>query len=267
MNKTKARWHSPFAGPLQVFENFILRICKGFLLTNMKNKPIAIIGGMGPEASAYLYSALINNAVKQFHAVNNEDFPQIVLYSVPVPDFISSSTKEKEALEILKQKVLELNKLNVLCGAIACNTAHIMLQDLQSISNFPFVSIVDEVVTQIEKDNIKKVGLLGTPSTLNSSIYQKALEKKEVNVIVPDEKEFPIIEQAIRNVISESSTGEDMNNLKRIADILKSEGAEAIVLACTELPLVFPIEYSLPVYNSVEILSLALLERYYSRKT
>lgn len=230
---------------------------------NMKNKPIAIIGGMGPEASAYLYTTLINNSVKHFHAVNNEDFPQIILYSVPVPDFISTSIKEQEAVTILKQKVLDINKLNVLCGAIACNTAHKVLNDLQSVSNFPFISMVDEVVAVVKNDNMGKIGLLGTPSTLRSSIYQDAFKKKGIESLVPDESNFSDIEKTIRNVISESTTKEDRQVLKEIADSLKKRGAEAIVLGCTELPLVFPRRYSLPVYNSVEILSLALLRQYY----
>lgn len=229
----------------------------------MKNKPIAIIGGMGPEASAYLYTTLINNSVKKFGAINNDDFPEIILYSIPVPDFISTSAKEHEAVEILKQKVLDINKLNVLCGAIACNTAHKVLGDLQSVANFPFVSMVDEVVTVIKSDNIKQVGLLGTPSTIKSSIYQNAFSKKGIKTLVPSENNFPKIEMAIRNVISESTTKEDREALKEIADYLKNDGAEVIVLGCTELPLVFPLEYSLPVYNSVEILSLALLRKYY----
>lgn len=230
---------------------------------SMKNKPIAIIGGMGPEASAYLYTTLINNSVKHFHAVNNEDFPQIILYSVPVPDFISTSIKEQEAVTILKQKVLDINKLNVLCGALACNTAHKVLSDLQSVADFPFISMVDEVVTVVKNDNIGKIGLLGTPSTLRSLIYQDTFKKKGIESLVPDESNFSDIEKTIRNVISESTTKEDRQVLKEIADSLKKKGAEAIVLGCTELPLVFPHRYSLPVYNSVEILSLALLRQYY----
>ena len=229
----------------------------------MRNKPIAIIGGMGPEASAYLYTTLINNSVKHFHAVNNEDFPQIVLYSVPVPDFISTSTKEQEAVTILKQKVLDINKLNVLCGAIACNTAHKILNDLQSVSNFPFVSMVDEVVKVVKEDNVKRVGVLGTPSTIRSSIYQDAFKKEGIKTLVPMESNFFNIEKAIRNVISESTTKDDKQNLENIANSLKKEGADAIVLGCTELPLVFPLKYSLPVYNSVEILSMVLLHIYY----
>ena len=56
-----------------------------------KNKALFIIGGMGPEASGYLYNTLINLAIKKFGARNNDDFPEIILHSIPVPDFISKN--------------------------------------------------------------------------------------------------------------------------------------------------------------------------------
>jgi aspartate racemase len=110
---------------------------------------------------------------------------------------------------------------------------------------------------------LRRVGLLGTPSTIRASIYQDAFNKEGIETLVPSESNFLNIEKAIRNVISESTTREDRQTLKEIADYLKRGGAEAIVLGCTELPLIFPQKYSLPVYNSVEILSLALLRKYY----
>ena len=70
----------------------------------MKKQPIAIIGVMGPEASVYLYNVLIKQSIDSYGAVNNDDFPEILLYSIPVPDFISTNEKRHEALEILKEK-------------------------------------------------------------------------------------------------------------------------------------------------------------------
>ncbi len=230
----------------------------------MKNKPIAILGGMGPEASAYLYSTLINNAIKYFGAKNNDDFPEILLYSIPVPDFISSDDKKAEALEMLINRVVNLNSLDLLCMCIACNTAHILIDELKNSSKTPFVSIIDVVVEAIKKDGIKKVGLLGTPSTISSGIYQDALDKKGIQTIIPRQKDIGLLEHAIRNVIEGTYNVSDTEHLFRISDQLKNGGARGIVLGCTEIPLIFPKSYSLPVYNSVEILSIALLKRYYS---
>lgn len=219
---------------------------------------------MGPEASVYFYNTLIKQSVKYFHAVNNDDFPEIVLYSVPVPDFISSNARRDEALEILKEKVSSLNALNPQSVAIACNTAHVLINDLQEVSSAPFISMIDAVITEVGKNGIKKVGIIGTPSTLRSRIYQDALDKIGVSAVLPTDEEIEKLDRIIRNVIAEKISQDDTDILQNIADSLQSQGSKGIILGCTELPLVFPPNYSLPVYNSVEILSKRLLESYYS---
>lgn len=231
----------------------------------MKRQPIAVIGGMGPEASVYFYNTLIKQSVKYFGAVNNDDFPEIVLYSVPVPDFISTNERRDEALEILKEKVKSLNQLNPQSIAIACNTAHILLKDLQEVSSAPFVSMIDEVVTEVAKGGINTVGIIGTPSTIRSGMYQEGLKKIGIESIIPNSDEIIQLDEIIRNVIAEKASDNDTQTLKIIADRMKSLGAQGIVLGCTEIPLVFPKEYDLMVLNSVEILSKKLLEEYYSQ--
>lgn len=233
-------------------------------IVNMKNKEtIVILGGMGPEASAYMYRMLIDLSIKYFGAKNNDDFPDIVLFSVPVPDFISNSKNLQKALGMLQDKIKVINKINVGCIAIACNTAHILLPDLQAVSNIPFVSMVDAVVAKVRKNKCKRIGLLATPSTIKSQIYQKALAFYAVETILPNEKEIGKLEIVIRNVIEGKSNRNDSNKLKKIANRLVEQGAQGIILGCTELSMVFPSNFHVSFYNSLEILSMALLKRYY----
>ena len=93
-----------------------------------RKKAIAILGGMGPEASAYLYRVLIESSIKHFRARNNDDFPEILLYSIPVPDFISSDINRSEALKMLKERVKQINSLSISSLCLACNTAHVLLK-------------------------------------------------------------------------------------------------------------------------------------------
>ncbi len=232
----------------------------------MNKQSIAIIGGMGPEASAYLYNTLIKQSIDLYNAVNNDDFPKIILYSIPVPDFISSNDKKNEALEMLKESVADLNKLDLLCVCIACNTAHVLIDDLKVSSRIPFVSMIDEVVKEVRKDKIKKVGLLGTPSTISSNMYQDALGAVGIESVIPDKNDLKYLERIIRNIIAGSTNKRDAKILEEVSNRLKKRGANGIILGCTEIPLVFPTKYSLPVYNSVKILSMALLQKYYKRK-
>lgn len=230
-------------------------------------KAIAILGGMGPEASMYMYDLLIKLSIRDYGAKNNNDFPEIILHSVPVPDFISSDKDKDKALHMLKERVRCLSSLTISSISIACNTAHVLLPELIKVSNIHFISMIDEVINKINKDEKRKVGLLGTPSTIRSKMYQKGLRKLGIETISPVSGEFGIIESVIRNVISGKTSTKDETTLVRIADYLKEKGAEGIILGCTELPLVFPKNYSLPVYNSVEILANVLLEKYYKGKS
>ena len=232
-----------------------------------KNKALFIIGGMGPEASGYLYNTLINLAIKKFGAKNNDDFPEIILHSIPVPDFISDTRSKKQALQMLKIRIQEANALNISCISIACNTAHILLEQLQQVSKTPFISMIEEFVKSIKADRVVKIGLLGTPLTLRFGLYQQALKKAGIEVVIPTGKQIQSSEKIIRNVIAGERSSFDQKKLKKIADVLSKRGATAIVLGCTELPLVFPTGYKLPVYNSVEILAEALLHKYYGQNT
>lgn len=226
-------------------------------------KAIAILGGMGPEASSYMYNSLINLAISDFGAKNNDQFPEIILYSIPVPDFISSDKDQKKALKMLKARVEMFNKLDISCLSIACNTAHILLPELQRISKTAFVSMVDEVVKEVITQKHKTIGIMGTPSTLRYKLYQVPLENAEIKVIVPNESQIKILESVIRNVIAGKLLKSDSLKLLKIANSLKEQGAEGIILGCTELPLVFPKKYSLPIYNSTLVLAEALLKKYY----
>ncbi|MBI4080475.1 MAG: amino acid racemase [Candidatus Levybacteria bacterium] len=223
----------------------------------MKGQAIGILGGMGPEASVYLYRLLIEKAISDFGAKNNDDFPEIILHSIPVPDFISSDARKAEALQMLEERVRFLNNTNISCLAIACNTAHLLLPQLKNVSTVPFISMIDEAISVVEKDGMQTVGILGTPSTIRSGLYQHALIEKGIATVEPEEKMPPVLERVIRNVIKGDILRSDADALVTIANELKKKGAEGIILGCTELPLVFPNKYSLPVYNSITILALA----------
>ncbi len=234
----------------------------------MKNKQaIGILGGMSPQASSYMYDSLIKLSIQRFGAVNNDDFPEIILHSVPVPDFISNTKDKNVALKMLMDSVTGFNKLNISCLSIACNTAHLLLDDLQKVSSAPFVSIIDEVVVAVNNDDIRKVGILGSPTIIKSKLYQNKLDELNIDVIAPSEIQLTDLEKIIRNVIKGESTNKDRKTLLAIADDLVGKGVEGILLGCTELPIIFPLQYKIPVYNSVEILSMALLRRYYESNT
>ena len=167
---------------------------------------------------------------------------------------------------MLKERVTQINQHEPLCIAIACNTAHILLNNLQKVSNAPFISMIDETVKVVNSDALKSVGLLGTPSTIKSNIYQDAFKKINITTITVNGKSMDKQEKIIRNVIAGKINHKDQLTLKQMSDELVDKGAQAIILGCTELPLVFPNNYKKKVYNSSEILSEVMLKKYYNQK-
>ncbi|MDO8486734.1 MAG: amino acid racemase [Candidatus Curtissbacteria bacterium] len=151
-----------------------------------KNKgSIAILGGMGPQASAKMLEVMVSMAAREFGAKNTEDFPEIILFSVPFADFISSKKNTHRAKFLLREKIDFLNNMDVSTTAIACNTAHIMIEDLQAVSKAPFVSMIDAVTDEVKKQDLKKVGILATPSAIKSKLFQRALSGCGIETVVP----------------------------------------------------------------------------------
>lgn len=233
----------------------------------MKQAAICILDGMGPQAGGYLYNTLINMAVREYGAKSNDDFPEVILHSIPVPDFISSDRNKSRALTMLKTRVKKVGSLNISCLSIACNTAHVLMDDLQKASSLPLISMVDTVVEQVNEDGLNKVGLLATPSTVKYQLYQSALGRYGIITIVPTGKQLRIVENIVRNILKGKMFLSDGKQLMTIANCLKQRGVQGIILGCTELPLIFPAKYVLPVYNCVEILARTLLQNYYKQNT
>ncbi|MDD2822527.1 MAG: aspartate/glutamate racemase family protein [Candidatus Daviesbacteria bacterium] len=85
-------------------------------------------------------------------------------------------------------------------------------------------------------------------------------------IIKPSKKEMEILEQIIRNVIAEKVTRQNKLELLMIAKSLKEKGAEGIILGCTELPLIFPKRFNIPVFDSLNILAERLLKCHYEKR-
>ncbi|MDP2632805.1 MAG: amino acid racemase, partial [Candidatus Curtissbacteria bacterium] len=195
------------------------------------------------------------------------DFPEIIVDSIPIADFISDKTNLDSALRILKTRVEKLENLNPSCFSLACNTAHLLFGDLQMVTSVPFISIIEEVASEINREGLKTVGLLGTPVTIKSRLFEEALNKRKIRLIVPTVEQQKMLEGIIRGVIAQKVGQQDKLNLLAMADSLKLRGAKGIILGCTELPLVFPKkDFSVPVFDSLEVLARALLKKSFKEK-
>ena len=126
-----------------------------------------------------------------------------------------------------------------------------------------FISVIDEVVRKVV-DAKHPVLLLASPTSLRLGLYQLQLARYGVPCIVPLKKDFQELEYIIRGVIEGGNREFLMHKLVRLTErYLAKNVVEGIILGCTELPLVFPTHYRIPVYSSLSILAESILKRYY----
>lgn len=233
----------------------------------MKNKNIiGVIGGMGPYASAEFYRMLIEGARSRYGAKNNDEYPEIIIDSVPVPDFLGNTDNMEEAALMLEDRTQRLADFGATVITMACNTACILRNRLKKATHRSFIFIVDEVADQVAVGR-KNVLILASPSTLRFGLYQDVFIKRGIDYVVPKATDYREIEKIIRSVIAnEDRTLMTRNLVRLVANYRKNNDVGGIVLGCTELPLVFPTNYDLPVYNSLSILANSILKQYYKKE-
>ena len=227
-------------------------------------RPIVILGGMGPQASSNFYKLLIDKSTKDYHVVNNDDYPNIILQSLAVPDFISDRTRQAEAIHQMRQAVSLSKPANPLAISMACNTAHLFVDEIKINDNLNFVSLIDVVADSAKSAGIKKVGLMASPVTIATGLYSDALKKQGIKVVTPAKADQQTTESVIRAVIAGQAGAGEAAKLADISEKLIGRGAEGIILGCTELPLVFNVlapDY--PVFGCLDLLADELLSRYY----
>ncbi len=231
---------------------------------NTSNKKIGIIGGVGPQATAFIYGKIIELAQTKYGAKNNNDFPQVLIESVPVPDFISDKTNIPIAKEMLIKTVKGLTLAGATRICIGSNTVHILLNELQEQTNIPFISMIQLVAGLCHKRGFKTVGLLGTPVLLDSGMYPKELEKYGIKVIMPTNDQIEVADRIIRGVMAGQQNGIDKQVYISSLNAMYRQGAEAIILGCTELPLALNYEaLGDRTINSDEVLAEGIVDYYY----
>ncbi|HEX2656569.1 MAG TPA: aspartate/glutamate racemase family protein [Xanthobacteraceae bacterium] len=123
-------------------------------------------------------------------------------------------------------------------GAIAAITPHICLPELRHLTKLPFISLPEETAREIKLRGLKRVALFGTRFTIETRLFGTL---DEVEVILPKREEIDAIHSAYVGIVNAGrASAKDESNLRTIAHTLcRRDGVEAIVLAGTELALVF----------------------------
>ena len=229
-----------------------------------KNKIIGLIGGVGPQSTNYIYKKIISLSQKKYGAKNNDDYPQMLIHSIPIPDFISNKEKVKPALIMLKESVKLLTNCGVTALVIGSNTVHILKEELAKTTQIKFISTIELVAKKCNENKFMKVALLGSPVLIESGIYEKELQKYQIETLVPEINELEILDHMIRSVLAGKKEHEKRDDYVNLINRMFNGGAEAVILGCTELPMAINYEaLGDKMLNSDEILAEGIVDYYY----
>ncbi len=228
----------------------------------MEFKKIGILGGMGPEASANFYYKIIYYCQKKYQAVQDTDYPPMIIYSLPLTGFDESGIVDKEiVLQQLIHGVKLLEQSNCDFIVMPCNTIHCFINELRKESSIPIMSIIEETVTKLKQAKNPIIGLLASETTLKLQLYQELLNNNNLFCISPTENDGQFITHLICEVMSGTVTAGTKNEVLSIIKRMEKQSANAIVLGCTEIPLaITQKDVNTTVYDTLQILAEAAVD-------
>jgi len=201
-------------------------------------KTIGLLGGMSWE-STELYYRRINEAVKQ--RLGGLHSAKVVLHSVDFAEIekLQHIGEWDKTAEILTHAAQGLEKAGADFIVICTNTMHLVAPQIQANINIPLLHIADATAEKIIKADIQRVGLLATAFTMEKDFYKGRLEHKyHLEVLTPDAKDRKIVHQIIYDELCLGNIQNvSRNKYLRIINKLVEQGAEAIILGCTEITL------------------------------
>ena len=218
-------------------------------------KTIGLLGGMSWESTASYYKE-INRGVKE--ALGGLHSAKICLYSVDFDEIekLQHENGWDEASKILSHAAQSVEAGGADFLLICANTMHKVAEDIQSSISIPLVHIADATAERLVTDGVKRVGLLGTKFTMEQDFFKNRIsEKYGIEVTVPTAEEQTIVHEVI---YSELCLGKIIESsqakyLEVISNLYK-QGAEAIILGCTEIALLVQQQHTqVPLYDTTQI--------------
>lgn len=217
-------------------------------------RTIGLIGGMSWE-STMTYYRLINEGVKArlggLHSakciLNSVDFQEIETCQV--------NGDWERAGQLLEDAAAALERAGAELLLICTNTMHKVAQEVQTRTVIPLLHIAEATADALEQSDVHRVGLLGTRYTMLQDFYKERLAARGIQVVIPNETEIELVDQIIFHELclgiqSESSRKDYL----RIIDNLALQGAQGVVLGCTEIGLlVRQSDTNIPLFDTTVI--------------
>jgi len=219
-------------------------------------KKIGILGGMAPESTVEYYRVITTLCRQRGMGYR---YPVIIVYSLNFQEFISlvESGNLPEVIDLLCEAIDSLSHAGADFALMASNTPHMVFKEVAARSPIPLLSIVEETGKTAKNSGFTRVGLFGTRFTMQADFYSNVLSTKYgIAVVTPEKSDQDYIHHKIMaELVNGYIVEETRQELSRITrTMVDREGIEALVLGCTELPLILSEEAAgIPLLDTTRI--------------
>ena len=230
-------------------------------------RKLGLVGGTGPESTIHYYHEIVYGVQKK---LGHEVLPPLTIESISCFDLFRFSAAEDYAgmAEYLLKALRSLAAAGAEFAAFTGNTPHVVFDEVEQASPIPLVSLITPARDAVCARGLKNVGLLGTMTTMNGTFIPKAFKGTGVRLVLPGQAEKHLIQERIANEIEvgimKDSTRKEFTDI--MLRMIRDDGIEAVILGCTELPLLFlnsqlPLERFDPMSLHIERLINMITER------
>jgi len=217
-------------------------------------KTIGLLGGMSWESTALYYqqiNKMVHGKLGKLHSA------KVIINSVNFEEIAALQAKGlwQEAGAYLAEQALNLEKAGAECILVCTNTMHKIASQIEDAITVPFLHIADATAKEIVSQDIGKVALLGTAFTMEQDFYKARLQEHGIDVIIPNEADRKIVHRIIYEELCLGVINPDSRQkYETIVEALIAEGAEGIILGCTEIcMLIGELKFSVPLFDTTAI--------------
>jgi len=200
-------------------------------------RTLGIIGGIAPGSTIDYYRLLI---AAYRERTRDDSYPPILINSIDLTRLLRLVGENRlgELVDWLVQEIERLARAGAEVGLLASNTPHLVFPDLARRSPIPLLSIVEAAAAATEEQGLRTVGLLGTRFTMEGRFYPEVFARRGIAVHAPSSEDRNYLHDTyMRELISGDFRAETRARFLAVVERLKHEGAEGVLLAGTEIPL------------------------------
>ncbi len=225
-------------------------------------KTIGLIGGMSWESSIEYYRIINETAKERLGGLHSAKSLMITVDFAEI-EKLQHEDRWDEAGEILVKCAQDLERGGADFIVLCTNTMHKLADQIIANVNIPFLHIADATAQKITAAGIKKIGLLGTRFTMEHDFYKgRLIQNFGLNVLIPNEADREIVHRVIYDELVQGRiVDSSREEYKRIIKSLITQGAQGIILGCTEIELLVKQEDSTaPLFPTTSIHAIAAVE-------